>query len=139
VCVLHHQAYLQQRLGPYLTVATLNANLLRNLMTAWLVYDEQRQRYLNFDEAAELVEACKQQQQEEAEQQQLQKSCSSNAAATLDSNDTQAAREPVITAAYDLAHLLGKKVATNGRGTSNGQQEQLAGSSSSSAAGAAGA
>lgn len=65
--------YLQQRLGKYLTIATLNAQLLRNLMTAWLVYDEQKQRYVDFDQAEELVQQYKQQQQQQEQQESGQR------------------------------------------------------------------
>jgi hypothetical protein len=58
------QQYLQQRLGKYLTIAQPNAQLLRNLVTAWLVYDVQQQRYVDFDQAEELVQQYKQQQQQ---------------------------------------------------------------------------
>ena len=135
------QAYLQQRLGQYLTVATINANLLRNLMTAWLVYDEQQQRYVNFDEAAELVQAYKQQQEQQQQLQQAQAlrndqqqqhvNGSSNAAAAAGSKRIKPA---VITASIPLEHLLGVKAAA-GNGSSGQQQQQqqeLAGSGSSS-------
>jgi hypothetical protein len=58
----HH--YLQQRLGRYLTFANLNPRLLINLMTAWQVYNEQQQRYVDFDEAETLVQQHRQQQQQ---------------------------------------------------------------------------
>jgi fatty acid desaturase len=45
------QEYLQQRLGQYLTIAELNPKLLLNLMTAWLVYDTERNEYVDFEEA----------------------------------------------------------------------------------------
>jgi fatty acid desaturase len=61
------QQYLQQRLVKYLTIAQPNAQLLRNLMTAWLVYDVQQQRYVDFDQAEELVQQYKQQQQQQGE------------------------------------------------------------------------
>jgi fatty acid desaturase len=60
------QQYLHQRLGKYLTIAQPNAQLLRNLMTAWLVYDVQQQRYVDFDQAEELVQQQQQQQGEQA-------------------------------------------------------------------------
>jgi hypothetical protein len=63
------QQYLQQRLGKYLTIAKPNAQLLRNLMTAWLVYDAQQQRYVDFDQAEELVQQYKQQRQQQQQQQ----------------------------------------------------------------------
>jgi hypothetical protein len=66
------QQYLQQRLGKYLTIAQPNAQLLRNLMTAWLVYDAQQQRYVDFDQAEELVQQYKQQRQQQQQVEQLQ-------------------------------------------------------------------
>lgn len=38
-------------------------------MTAWLVYDEQRQQYVDFDQAEELVEQYKQRRQQQQRQQ----------------------------------------------------------------------
>lgn len=130
------QAYLQQRLGQYLTIATLNANLLRNLMTAWLVYDEQRQRYVNFDEAADLVEACKQQQQQSVA---AAAAAAPPVAAAAAAAEGQQQKAPVLTASIPLEKLLGVKVGANGSisGRRQQQQEQLAGSGSTSA-GAAG-
>jgi hypothetical protein len=66
------QQYLQQRLGKYLTIAKPNAQLLRNLMTAWLVYDAQQQRYVDFDQAEDLVQQYKQQRQQQQQQQQVE-------------------------------------------------------------------
>jgi hypothetical protein len=138
------QAYLQQRLGQYLTIATLNANLLRNLMTAWLVYDEQRQRYVNFDEAADLVEACKQQQQQQQQQAAAAAAAAAApAAAAAAVAEGQQRKAPVITASIPLEKLLGVKAGASGSSSGRRQQqqqerEQLAGSGSGSGSGAAG-
>jgi hypothetical protein len=139
------QAYLQQRLGQYLTIATLNANLLRNLMTAWLVYDEQRQRYVNFDEAADLVEACKQQQQQQQQAAAAAAAAAAPPAAAAAVAEGQQRKAPVITASIPLEKLLGVKAGASGSSSGRRQQqqqerEQLAGSGSGSgAAGTAGA
>lgn len=145
------QAYLQQRLGQYLTIATINANLLRNLMTAWLVYDEQQQRYVNFDEAAALVEAYRQrqanqQQPQQQEEQLLDQQQSSSNGSSSSSESVAAAGEnrqgkpAVITASIPLDKLLGVRAAAaagaNGSSTSSssssgGGAQQLATSSSS--------
>jgi hypothetical protein len=128
------QEYLQQRLGQYLTITTLNPNLLRNLMTAWLVYDEKQQRYINFDEAADLVEACKQQQELEQQQQQAAAASSEPPAAAISEGSRR--KVPVITPSIPLEQLLGPLAGSNGsrRGRGGQQQqlqEQLAGGGSS--------
>lgn len=49
---------LRAKLGPYLTEANLfDPTLLRNLWTRWLVYDEGRRRYVDFDGAEEAAAA----------------------------------------------------------------------------------
>jgi hypothetical protein len=54
------QAYLDARLGQYLTYAAPNTLLLRNLLTAWLIYDEQRGTYVDLDAGEELLRAGRQ-------------------------------------------------------------------------------
>jgi hypothetical protein len=137
------QEYLQQRLGPYLTTATLNANLLRNLMTAWLVYDEQQQRYCSFDEAEGLVAAAKQQQEQQQQaaaaalDAQAKAAAAAASAAAGAAGDSQQRKAPVVTSHIPLEKLLGVKAGANGsRGGSSGSQQQLAGSSTAGAAGA---
>lgn len=142
------QAYLQEKLGKYLTTATINPNLLRNLMTSWLVYDEQRQRYCSFDEAQRLVEEYKQQQQQRPAGADQPKTPPA-AAAALGSQ-----RPAPITPSIPLEHLLGNagqgflsnghSSSSDSRGsTSHGnssteQQQQQQPTSSSTVQGAAG-
>jgi hypothetical protein len=61
-----HQ-HLRQRLGPYLTEASLNARLVLNLMTAWLVFDPAKATYVDWDAAMEAAEGLQQGQQPGAE------------------------------------------------------------------------
>lgn len=83
-------SYLQQRLGKYLTVANFNLRLLGNLMTAWLVYDEQRQRYVDFYDAEELVEQCKQRRQQKQQQQGTAEAAASSSSSASTSSGGEA-------------------------------------------------
>ena len=42
---------IKRKLGPYMTVATLNPRLIRNLLERWQVYDEDKLTYITFRQA----------------------------------------------------------------------------------------
>jgi hypothetical protein len=68
----HPQAHLvlRERLGPYITEARPNFKLLLGLTTAWVVYDERGQRYLDFADAEAALSPCDQRWQGQQQQQQ---------------------------------------------------------------------